>query len=89
MTTTERTFARHAHRGFLRDCLDHPVVAPVEEPMSDLEAILLIEGGEADDGQLVDAFQCLLDSGTVWHLQGFYSRTARELIEAGFIVERN
>jgi hypothetical protein len=33
---------------------------------------------------LIENFQKMIDSGIVWQLQGFYSRTAKRLIEAGY-----
>jgi hypothetical protein len=46
--------------------------------------IMAYEAGELDDyDEVVNGFQHLIDSGTVWHLQGCYGRTAASLIEAG------
>ena len=55
--------------------------------MTDLDAIDIIEG---DDSQTTDeqqraAWQALVDSGTVWHLQGFYGRTAARMLDAGIL----
>jgi len=33
------------------------------------------------------AWQLLIDTGIVWSLQGWFGRTARDLIEAGHIHE--
>ena len=49
--------------------------------MQSLEAINIIEGFE--EGDQVEAFQSLIDSGVVWQLQGAYGRAARDLIEQG------
>ena len=55
--------------------------------MSTLEAIELIEGNEnASLEQNLEAWQVLIDSGIVWQLQGFYGRTATQLIESGLCV---
>jgi hypothetical protein len=54
-----------------------------EVKMTDLDAILMIEGGEGDYDQMQAAWQHLIDNGTVWSLQGFYGRTATQLIESG------
>ena len=53
--------------------------------MSDLDAILLIEGGDEGPAKTLEAWATLIRSGTVWKLQGFYQRGARELIGAGWI----
>ena len=46
--------------------------------------IIALEGGELEsEEQLVEGFQAMIDDGTVWQLQGFYGRTARNLIDAG------
>ncbi len=49
--------------------------------MGTFEAIDIIEG--FDDGDPIEAFQALINSGTVWKLQGSYGRAAKELIEQG------
>lgn len=54
-----------------------------EETMTDVDAILLIEGGDASEEVYVAAFQHLINAGVVWRLQGFYGRTATALLEAG------
>lgn len=51
--------------------------------MSDLDAVITIEGGDASDKEIIAAFQHLIDTGVVWSLQGFYGRTAKSLIERG------
>jgi len=45
---------------------------------------------EADsEEQVLEAWQYLVDSGIVWQLQGWFGRTANELIERGFITARS
>jgi hypothetical protein len=45
---------------------------------------MMVEGAiEAEDYEILEAWQFLIDTGTVWTLQGFYGRTARALIEQG------
>lgn len=39
------------------------------------------EAGELDQKEVIEGFQNLIDSGIVWELQGFYGRTARQLID--------
>ncbi len=51
---------------------------------SALDFITAFEGGDAlSEDEIIDGFQHLIDSGTVWQLQGSYGRTAVALIEAG------
>ena len=48
-------------------------------------AISLIEGFIScdDDDVMIKAWQFLIDEGHVWKLQGYYGRTAMELINEG------
>ena len=48
-------------------------------------AINIIEGLEDVEGEqeVIDAWQYLIDTGTVWSLQGYYGRTAQALINEG------
>jgi len=56
--------------------------------MDTLEAIMLIEGGEGDECETVEAWQSLIDSGIVWQLQGWYGRSAAHLIDAGICTAK-
>jgi len=52
--------------------------------MDQFEAVMIAEGvKEADECEVVEAWQSLIDSGVVWQLQGSFGRQARRLIEAG------
>lgn len=51
--------------------------------MNTFEAIMIIEGGDADPDVTIEAWQLLIDTGLVWSLQGWYGRTAARLIEDG------
>jgi hypothetical protein len=51
--------------------------------MTDVDAIMLLEGGDCSEEEQIEAFQALIDSGVVWQLQGSYGRAANALIEAG------
>jgi len=46
--------------------------------------IIAWENGDMSAEDTIAFFQELIDSGTVWKLQGSYGRTARALIEAGY-----
>ena len=41
---------------------------------------------EADGDQLIEAWQHLHDSGLAYQLQGWFGRTARDLLEQGVIA---
>ena len=57
--------------------------------MDDVTACMICDGSievETEE-EAVEAWQHLIDSGLVWQLQGFYGRTARDLIENGICSE--
>lgn len=58
--------------------------------MDTYQAVGLAEGFiEADsEDQVLEAWQTLVDTGMAWQLQGWFGRTARHLIEEGYIYER-
>ncbi len=49
-----------------------------------IEFIINFESGNATHEETISEFQKMIDTGVVWHLQGFYGRTAAQLIEAGY-----
>lgn len=51
-------------------------------------ADLLIEHeqGSTSEEEDIRLFQYLVDTGLAWQLQGYYGRTARDMIEAGLIT---
>ena len=55
--------------------------------MTNYEAVSIAEGfceGEgATEEQQIEAWQYLIDTGLAWKLQGWFGRTARDLIEEG------
>ena len=53
--------------------------------MDNFTAIGIAEGFiEADsEDQIIDAWQHLIDTGLCWQLQGFFGRTAHQLIQQG------
>ena len=52
-------------------------------------AVALIESGEGDWLEHMEAWQLLVDTGMCWQLQGLYGRTASELIAQGHIEYKN
>lgn len=58
--------------------------------MTDIvDKIIAYESGCMEDDELIEFFQELVDSGDAWRLQGHYGRTAKALIEAGYVTEPN
>lgn len=57
--------------------------------LSDLDAIMVLEGGDAAEETQVEAMQALIDSGTVWKLQGSYHRAAEHMISAGLCTPKD
>jgi hypothetical protein len=53
--------------------------------MDTFQAVMIVEGDyeEEYEGQIIDAWQLLIDTAVVWTLQGSYGRTAMALIERG------
>jgi len=52
--------------------------------MDQFTASMICEGVEpADEDTQIAAWQCLIDSGIVWQLQGSFGRTADNLIQQG------
>lgn len=50
--------------------------------------IMDYEGGEMSDERVLRLFQHLVDTGQAWTLQGHYGRTAKALIDAGYIAAK-
>ena len=57
--------------------------------MTNIEAIDIAEGyvNAESEEQYVAAWQQLIDTGLAWSLQGWFGRTARQLIEEGVCYE--
>lgn len=55
--------------------------------MDIFEATMMAEGAEGYEAeteeQWLEAFQLLIDTGLCWTLQGWFGRTARDLIDQG------
>ena len=58
--------------------------------MGDYEATGIVEGfiEPDDEEQVIEAWQHLVDTGLVWQLQGWFGRTANQMIEQGIIVSK-
>lgn len=53
--------------------------------MDMVDQIIAYESGELDEAGTIALFQHLLDTGTIWGLQGHYQRTMGALVQAGLI----
>ena len=51
--------------------------------MNTIDAIMIAESLITDAEQYISAWQHLIDTGIVWQLQGWFGRTAENLINAG------
>jgi len=45
--------------------------------------IIMYESGDLSDEMTIKLFQHMINDGHVWNLQGFYGRTAMDLIDSG------
>jgi hypothetical protein len=54
--------------------------------MDQIDKIIAFENGELDGDEVIDLFQSLVNSGLAWQLQGFYGRTAMDLINQGLVT---
>lgn len=55
----------------------------LERSLPNISKLIAFEQGDLDEDEVVALFQDGIDRGWVWHLQGFYGRTASMLIEQG------
>ena len=59
------------------------------EKADQLNRMIAWEQGDLDMEQTCELFQDLVNSGLAWKLQGCYGRTAKALIEEGFIEAKS
>ena len=90
-STTSQFSTNWNQKGFGKQMspLDNMTIAGWEsqrrEPKFDVVGFIMdYEGGEIGESEMIEGFQHLIDSGTVWNLQGHYGRTAAALIDAGY-----
>ena len=53
--------------------------------MDVIDGINRYENGQMDEEEQVEFFQHLVSTGTAWHLQGHYARTAHWMIQEGLV----
>jgi hypothetical protein len=58
--------------------------------MDNFTATMIAEGVEEapSEEEYIEAWQHLIDTGLAWQLQGWFGRTATDLIEQGVCTER-
>ena len=54
--------------------------------MTLIDRIIAFESGDISYDDFIELFQELIKTGKAWSLQGFYGRTAQQLIEDGVIT---
>jgi len=56
--------------------------------MDSFTAVMMIEGQvDAEEHEVLDAWQYLIDTGLVWQLQGSFGRKAMDLIDQGICYD--
>jgi hypothetical protein len=53
-----------------------------------VDKIIAYEGGELSDNDTIELFAELVKNGMAWSLQGCYGRTAKALIDNGYISDK-
>ena len=59
----------------------------VEKEIDVVGLIIAFESGELNDESALKLFSHLVKTGQAWTLQGYYGRTAKQLIDVGHIGE--
>lgn len=72
--------------GVLDDNLNHNQGDFMSENKFDVVGAMMdFENGDLTEEKIIELFQHLLETGTVFKLQGFYGRVAKELYRQGLI----
>ena len=64
-------------------------MSKIKEKFDQVGAIIAFENGSLNDEEIIELFQHLVNTGLAWSLQGVYGRTAKYLIEQGYVKEAN
>lgn len=59
----------------------------VNKKIDVVSMMIEFEMGFLSNGDIIDLFQELIDTGQAWELQGHYGRTADDLIDAGYCTK--
>ena len=73
---------------FHRQGQAYPAEKPEGSEPDQVDLIMAYESGELDEAGILKLFSELIKSGQAWSLQGSYGRTAKALIDAGYINEK-
>jgi len=65
-----------------KTALKKKIVTKKRDVVSD---IMAFESGEMSEAEMIKMFQSMVNTGSVWGLQGSYGRTAQSLLDAGLI----
>ncbi len=58
------------------------------KPYDVTSAIIEYETNGLSDDKVIELFQHLVDTGMAWTLQGHYGRTAKALIDGGYVKRK-
>jgi len=57
----------------------------LDSPLDGISHESDIDNIEYDMQDVVEAVQCLIDTGTIYHLQGYYQRLAQDMLNDGLV----
>jgi len=58
----------------------------LDSPLDGISHESDIDNIEYDMQDVVEAIQCLIDTGTIYHLQGSYQRLAQDMLDEGLVT---